>query len=111
MENKSALKKHLCQLEQMLLKPEIRSSPKEPEKLLADDFFEFGSSGVDEGGLSIRKMTLYDFEINPLSEDVVLTTFRVKDDTRMQDTLRSSIWKFCDGRWQMFFHQGTLIKS
>lgn len=56
-------------------------------------------------------MTLYDFEINPLSEDVVLTTFRVKDDTRMQDTLRSSIWKFRDGRWQMFFHQGTLIKS
>ncbi|MGG1482197.1 DUF4440 domain-containing protein [Bacillus smithii] len=110
MENKSALKKHLCQLEQMLLKPEIRST---------DDFFESGNPGnirhkkdcVDEGGLSIRKMTLYDFEINPLSEDVVLTTFRVKDDTRMQDTLRSSIWKFCDGRWQMFFHQGTLIKS
>ncbi|WP_412677355.1 hypothetical protein [Bacillus smithii] len=33
MENKSALKKHLCQLEQMLLKPEIRST---------DDFFESG---------------------------------------------------------------------
>jgi hypothetical protein len=38
MENKSALKKHLCQLEQMLLKPEIRTTPKELEKLLADDF-------------------------------------------------------------------------
>lgn len=102
-----------------MLEPEIRTTPAELEKLLADDFFEFGSSGnvwykkdcVGEGGLSIRKMTLYDFEINPLSEDVVLMTFRVKDDTRMQDTLRSSIWKFRDGRWQMFFHQGTIIKS
>ncbi|OAT74742.1 nuclear transport factor 2 family protein [Parageobacillus thermoglucosidasius] len=118
-ENKSALKKYLCQLEKRLLEPEIRTTPAELEKLLADDFFEFRSSGnvwykkdcVGESGLSVRKMTLYDFDIHLLSEDVVLTTYRVKDETRMQHTLRSSIWKFIGGRWQMFFHQGTIIKS
>lgn len=56
-------------------------------------------------------MTLTDFEIYPLSEDTVLTTYRVKDETRMLNTLRSSIWKFIEGRWQMFFHQGTLTKT
>jgi len=23
-------------------------------------------------------------------------------------SLRSSIWKYCNGKWKMFFHQGTL---
>ncbi len=56
-------------------------------------------------------LSLYQFEIHPLAEDVVMTTYRVKDDTRMQITLRSSIWKRIDGRWQMFFHQGTPTNS
>ncbi|GIM47279.1 hypothetical protein DNHGIG_40930 [Collibacillus ludicampi] len=119
MKNQSSINEHLCQLEKRLLEPEIRTAPAELEKLLADDFFEFGSSGnirykkdcIGEGGLSVREMTLYDFDIHPLSEDVVLTTYRVMDETRMQYTLRSSIWKFRDGRWQMFFHQGTPTKS
>ncbi|WP_374722967.1 nuclear transport factor 2 family protein [Peribacillus tepidiphilus] len=115
MENRSSLKEHLYQLEEKLLKPNIRTSTAELEKLLSDDFFEFGSSGnvwykkdcIGEDGISVREMTLYDFDIHPLSDDVVLTTYRVKDETRMQHTLRSSIWKFRDGRWQLFFHQGT----
>ncbi|MGG2093386.1 DUF4440 domain-containing protein [Bacillus sp. S13(2024)] len=119
MKNQSVLKEHLCELEQQLLEPGTRTSPAELDKLLADDFFEFGSSGnvwykkdaVGEEGLSVRKMTLSDFEIYPLSEDTVLVTYRVKDETRMQNTLRSSIWKLIDGRWKMFFHQGTPTKS
>mgnify|MGYP002478557441 CR=1 FL=1 len=119
MENHFALKEHLQQLEERLLDPNIRTTPAELEKLLADDFFEFGSSGnvwykkdfVGEGGLSATEITLYDFHIHPLTEHVVLTTYRVKDETRRQHTLRSSIWKQVDGRWQMFFHQGTIIQS
>lgn len=56
-------------------------------------------------------MTLTDFNIHPLSEDAVLTTYRIHDETRNQETLRSSIWKWKDGRWQMFFHQGTVTSS
>lgn len=55
-------------------------------------------------------MTLSNFEINPLSENVVLATYRVYDRTREHHTLRSSIWKLIDGKWQMFFHQGTITK-
>ncbi|MFB6467839.1 DUF4440 domain-containing protein [Cytobacillus sp. Hz8] len=113
------LKLQLLKLEQALLSPEIRTSPQKLEQFLADDFFEFGSSGtiwykkdsVEGGGLTVRKMTLTDFSIYPLSEDVVFTTYRIQDETRNRETLRSSIWKWKDGRWQMFFHQGTITSS
>ncbi|MDC3414324.1 DUF4440 domain-containing protein [Aquibacillus sp. 3ASR75-11] len=116
--DEQALKEHLYLLEERLLKPEVRTDPIELERLLSDDFFEFGSSGnvwykkdfVGESGISVCEMNLYDFDIKPLATDVVLTTYRVEDKTREHHTLRSSIWKFRNNRWQMFFHQGTLTK-
>jgi hypothetical protein len=45
MKKQCSLKDQLCKLEQRLLEPEIRTAPAELDKLLADDFFEFGSSG------------------------------------------------------------------
>ncbi|GLB61814.1 MULTISPECIES: nuclear transport factor 2 family protein [Bacillaceae] len=117
--NEPNLKSHLKELEESHLNPEIRTSSEELYRLLADNFFEFGSSGiviykkdcVGEGGVGVRELSLHDFEIHPLSSEAVLTTYRVRDETRKQDTLRSSIWKYIDGRWQMFFHQGTVTKS
>jgi hypothetical protein len=111
------LTRHLLDLEQQLLEPEIRTTPEKLDRLLAEDFFEYGSSGkvftkqdsVGSGnGLSVRKMTLTDFNINILAPNVTQTTYRIYDETRNLYTLRSSIWKFLDGRWQMFFHQGTI---
>lgn len=55
-------------------------------------------------------MTLSNFEIHQLSEDTVLTTYRIYNEIKMEHTLRSSIWKYRNGRWQMFFHQGTKTK-
>lgn len=118
MKSLSSLKEHLCQLEEQLLKPDIRKSSEELSKLLAEEFFEFGSSGnvwykkdIGSEGISVRKMTLHNFEMNSLAPDIALTTYRVTDETRNLDTLRSSIWKLKDGRWQMVFHQGTPTKS
>ncbi len=116
MEANWSLREHLKELEEKLLKPEIRTSPDELNKLLADDFFEYGSSGtifykndcIGEGGVGLLKMTLHNFEIYSLAPDVTLTTYQVVDETRKRNTLRSSIWKFRSGRWQMFFHQGTI---
>ncbi len=71
----------------------------------------YKKDSVGGDGLSVREMTLSNFEIYPISDDTVLATYRVRDETRMQNTLRSSIWKLIEGRWQMFFHQGTLTKS
>jgi hypothetical protein len=115
--NHQLLREHLLSLEESLLKPEVRINTKKLENLLSKDFFEFGSSGrawyredcLKDGGLSIRELHLYDFEIQPLSEDVVLATYQLKDHDRNQVTLRSSIWKLIEGRWQMYFHQGTVI--
>ncbi|KYG30768.1 DUF4440 domain-containing protein [Alkalihalobacillus trypoxylicola] len=117
-ENRHNLKVHLQELEESHLKPEIRSSSIELDKILADDFFEYGSSGtviykkdcIVEGGIEVGDLSLFEFDIHPLSTESVLTTYRVRDETKNQDTLRSSIWKWIDGRWQLFFHQGTVAK-
>src|SRR4030095_8580851 len=112
-----SLKERLYELENRLLTPEIRSSSVELAKLLADDFFEFGSSGkvwrksdgISEDGIGIVNMTLDHFEIYPLSDDTVLTTYRIFNHIKEQYSLRSSIWRCHNGSWQMFFHQGTPI--
>jgi hypothetical protein len=109
------LKEHLRQLEKNLLTPEVRSSRVELKKLLADDFFEIGSSGrilykdevIAEDGIGIVKMKLSDFEIHPISNDIVLATYRIFNEMNNQHSLRSSIWKLNEGVWKMVFHQGT----
>ena len=111
----NALKEHLLQLELNLLKPNIRTSREELSQLLADEFFEFGSSGkiwtrkdiVDDEGLGEVKMKLDNFRIHPLSDDTVLATYRIFNEVTLEYTLRSSIWTYQGYRWQMFFHQGT----
>lgn len=103
-------------LELQHLKPEVRVTPAEMAKVLADEFFEIGSSGiifykkdcVVEGGLEPWDVSMSDFQVHPLADGVVLTTYRSENRTRMRNTLRSSIWKLIDGRWQMVFHQGTI---
>lgn len=118
------LNKLFYELETSLLKPEVRSSREQLDKLLADDFTEFGSSGsvykksdTLQGLPTSTDKTLFivsDFEARELSENFVLTTFkteRVINDIEKVTSLRSSLWKKTNGSWQMFFHQGTPIKK
>lgn len=116
MDNKSSLKEHLLQMEEMLLKPEIRTSKEELTNLLADDFFEIGSSGkvlyqnesISEEGIGAVRMKLSNFDIHPLSDEIVLTTYRIYNEVNKKHSLRSSIWKLTEGSWKMHFHQGTI---
>jgi len=109
------LREHLLELEETLLKPEVRASKQELSKLLADDFFEIGSSGkvlykdqnIGDKGISIVNMQIDDFDIHELSEEIMLTTYRVYDQENNHSSLRSSIWKYKNGKWKMHFHQGT----
>lgn len=115
-----SLSKELQELEEWMLQPEFRQSVHEIEKLLADDFIEFGSSGqiytkqqvLDELSLGATdEWTLGDFNLKSLAPDVALVTYRAYrfdgENHRGTASLRSSIWKLNQGRWQVVFHQGT----
>jgi hypothetical protein len=112
----------LRDLEEELLRPEVRSSADRVGRLLAEDFMEFGSSGgaYDKAQVieSLRQeapdpavqVQLTDFSARQLAPGVVLVTYRtVRRGGAEPDRhrLRSSIWKLVDERWQMVFHQGT----
>ncbi|ADC50639.1 putative RNAse H [Alkalihalophilus pseudofirmus OF4] len=113
------LKQTILLLEEKLLQSHTRTSPEQLEELLADDFLEFASSGqvwvrddcLGEGGVGVVSMKIYDFEIRQLAPEVILATYRVFDEHRVSNTIRSSIWKKENGNWKMSFHQGTYTKS
>lgn len=108
----------LFELETSLHKKEIRNSPAAVAALLADDFREFGSSGrvYDKSAIiellrteaiaSDPKMTVENFVVRELSPNAALVTYLAS-----KSTLRSSIWRLSDSRWEMIFHQGTKISQ
>lgn len=113
------LSDHLLQLEQALLTPVVRNSQVELKKLLAENFFEIGSSGevlykdeeITPSAVGEVRMVLSEFEIHPMSDDITLTTYRIYNELKQQYSWRSSIWKYNGERWQMTFHQGTLTSK
>ena len=105
-----------------MTKSEIRRSPQELVRLLADDFNEFGGSGrVFNKGQVIDALQnqppvqnwLDEFQVKCLSPDVALVTYRghckFPRKKRVSHSLRSSIWRNRDGRWEVVFHQGTPV--
>ncbi|WP_276540357.1 DUF4440 domain-containing protein [Salipaludibacillus agaradhaerens] len=110
-----ALKEHLKGLEESHINLAVRHNREKLEEILADQFFEIGSSGYKydkkeclETGVVLSEMSLHQYELYPLAPGVVLTTYFIVDKTRNRNTWRSSIWKQIDGRWQLYFHQGTI---
>lgn len=114
------LKNTIHELETSLLKPEIRSSKEALDKLLTDDFVEFGTSGnkytktdiLERLPLNTNNVVyiVSDFEIKILSEDIIMTNFktdRTINDTEKVFSLRTSLWRKEENGWRMFFHQGT----
>lgn len=100
--------------------PEIRRSPAELARLLADDFQEFGGSGrvFDKGQIidalqnqPAVQLWLDEFQVKCLAPDVALVTYRgnckFPDSEKVSHSLRSSIWRNRNGRWEVVFHQGT----
>jgi hypothetical protein len=111
---------HLLDLETQLHRQNVRADEATLRQLIAEDFFEFGVSGtvwtresVIEAlrgeAFSPRKVT--DFRLTMLADEVALVTYRghrfETPERAASDSLRSSIWRLRDGRWQMVFHQGT----
>ena len=117
------ISKTIYELELSLLRPEIRSSVETLNLLLADDFQEFGSSGLIYDKKDILERLpqnvmdivyiVSDFNTKIISLDVVQTTFKTERVTNGIDkvySFRSSLWRKTNSSWEIFFHQGTLLK-
>lgn len=111
-------------LEETLLDPAVRSNPDELAINLADDFIEFGSSGRVYDKTHIlaavedeptAQYSIADFHLIRLRPDAVLATYRASKvlapASEPVESLRRLLWVRSDGRWQMKFHQGTLISA
>ena len=113
----------ILNLEQQLLLEEVRSSADRIAELLADGCIEYCSSGRmyrytrgdTFGHGRQRNWEIVDFEAKELAAGVVWATYRLlkhdEADEDMRTSLRSSIWKFAEGKWKMIFHQGTPCKA
>ncbi|RRV04600.1 nuclear transport factor 2 family protein [Pseudomonas sp. v388] len=109
------LKENIQELEERLLRREVRSN-ESVAALLADDFVEFGASGqvwnkseVIAGLKSevFVARSISNVQVRTLAECVVLLTYVCHSTTT---SLRSSIWRLDGGNWQMTFHQGTRLE-
>ncbi|RWZ54582.1 DUF4440 domain-containing protein [Halobacillus fulvus] len=118
--NLDELKAHLYTLEATLLTTEVRKSAERLNELIADDFVEYSSTGEIYDKVNILNrlpeeedpgITMRDFEMKYLSPTSALTTFKIFIEQKQKHSLRSSVWKFSDGRWQMTFHQGTVSEK
>jgi len=120
MKSEPSLADHLRELKEQLVQPEIRRSRERLDRLLADDFREFGSSSqVFDKEQIIQalqnetplKFSLHGFAAVTLAPEVVLVTYRatctVVATGAVTHSLRSSIWRKQNGQWRMLFHQGT----
>ncbi len=85
------------------------------ERVLADDFGEFGRSGRVYSRAEVLAVsddtieaTLRDIEVHQLADGVALVTYVSEVQHEVLDLAnRASLWVRRDGRWQLRFHQGT----
>lgn len=111
-------------LEAALQSQAVRADSARLATLLADEFVEFGSSGTlwtraatlaALPGEDFCPRSISDFHARLLADDVAFVTYRSQRHASgalpASASLRSSLWKWRDGRWQMTFHQGTPIPA
>lgn len=98
-------------LEQSLLAVSVRSSPAELDRLLSDDFREFGSSGRVYTKDEIIRLLLAEPAVPPgfsefradiLAPGIVLATYRAAG------SLRSSLWRREGDSGDSFFIRGRV---
>lgn len=113
----------LERLEQTLLTGSVRKDAARVSALLADEFREFGSSGSVYSKAEIvaslqaekeADIVMKAFACRTVADGVALVTYRSERATGKDGViaaLRSSLWIFREGRWQMVFHQGTRVND
>lgn len=119
----ASLEQTLLEYETKLMDPEVRRSEKAAE-LVGDDFMEFAGNGrlfnkADALAMMkrhvVRTLAIEEFSVRELSPNVVLATYRVRSQgfggSAGRISVRSSIWVHRNGKWQVTFHQATVIAS
>ncbi|UYQ65205.1 nuclear transport factor 2 family protein [Streptomyces peucetius] len=102
--------------ERRLLEPAVRSSPELMASLLHPDFREVGASGwlwdrdsvvaaLSPEASKALPITASRMTGVQLATDLVHLTFDTETGGRRAH--RSSLWRLTDGRWLLWFHQGT----
>lgn len=107
------LARYLRGLEQSLHQPDVRKSNRLAE-LIADDFVEYASAGCVYTKADLVAalqaetpvvQTSSDYSVAMLGPHAALVTYRIHRHSEPPvHTLRSSVWRMIDGRWQMVFH-------
>ncbi|MCO7222477.1 DUF4440 domain-containing protein [Klenkia sp. PcliD-1-E] len=102
-----------------LLDPAVRADPARAGVLLHPAFTEVGASGrswtraeileamAGELSLAGEQVEVGDMTGEQVATDVVQLRFTTVVAGRV--ARRSSLWRRTDGRWQLWFHQGTLV--
>lgn len=120
-----ALVVELARLEAELHRPAVRSDGEKVNRLLHAEFEEIGRSGnvhSRQATLAALKTEARPDEIaadgyaaTEIGPGIVLLTYRSacrqQDGSLARHTLRSSLWVFAAGRWQLRYHQGTPTAS
>src|SRR5690349_19108975 len=118
----SSLNDHIRELEERLLRSDIRRSATALAALLADEFVEFASDGCAYTRTQViaalqRERTfsrsLAEFRLVALADHAVLATYRAlrRDESsgEVVESLRSSVWTHRKDQWELLFHQGTRV--
>jgi len=119
-----SLPDQIRELEERLLRLEVRGSRQTLDELLGQEFIEFASDGTAYDKTQVidalqtespHQRSITEFHLVALAEDVAHATYRItkRGGTSKESTvsLRSSIWKERGGRWQLIFHQGTICAA
>lgn len=107
----------LFELEQRLAQVDQKLSAEDAALLIAEDFVEFGASGkvwskaeiiAAMSQWSLIERTIENFSVRELSASACLVTYKVvgvtKDRQASPFSLRSSIWRYTGGKWQIISH-------
>ncbi len=113
----------LVELEEGLWRAETRQSPDWMDRVLAEDFIEFGASGrryeraeilqPASGSLDVV-LPLPEYAVRFLGDDVALATYvsvQVLPEGGRRVARRSSVWRREPDGWKLAFHQGTLLPT
>jgi hypothetical protein len=113
-------KRELLELEQKLALAGQALSAHEAAELIADDFIEFGVSGkvwrksdivTAIASWPAIERDVKNFAVTDLGPSTCLVTYESSSSSKgrgaWSHSLRSSIWRESNGKWQIIFHQGT----